>query len=167
MPSLLSASQGPLPGHREIGVLISDGLGRQKRLFDGGGRGDIRVWAGPSEPPTAVRMLVTSVALLGMMVPDAIAPGKGAMRSETSRGWPLATICLVSDAIAVGHFHLVARFGLEVIDNLLRRRAHGTHGQESNFALGMRAEPTAKHQRDAETSLKEYSSCVSWVDSWR
>src|SRR3989442_14922290 len=50
----------------------------------------------PFGTPTAVRMLATSVALLGKMVPEAIAPGKGAMISDTSRPWPLATILLVS-----------------------------------------------------------------------
>src|SRR4029077_19897278 len=50
----------------------------------------------PFGTPTAVRMLATTVALAWSMVPEAIAPGKGAMMSDTSSGWPLATVLLVS-----------------------------------------------------------------------
>src|SRR5438445_12229578 len=55
----------------------------------------------PLGTPTAVRMLATSVALLGMMVPEAIAAGKGAMMSDTSRGWALATVLLVCAPLAL------------------------------------------------------------------
>ena len=41
----------------------------------------------------AVRKFAIGVALLGMMVPEAIAPGKGAMIKDTSSAWPLATDC--------------------------------------------------------------------------
>jgi hypothetical protein len=43
IPSLLSASQGPSPCGREVGILVTDALGGEKRFLDSRGGGDIRV----------------------------------------------------------------------------------------------------------------------------
>src|SRR5258705_4547424 len=53
----------------------------------------------PFGTPTAVRMFATTVALPGTIVTEAIAPGNGAMISETSRPWPFATVLLVSEPL--------------------------------------------------------------------
>src|SRR5260370_20425146 len=95
MPSLFSASQGPSPAAVKGGSSYPMLFAASSAFLRAAGV-EISGLGRPLGTATAVRMLATEVALLGRMAPDATAPGKGAIRSETPSGWPLATIGLVS-----------------------------------------------------------------------
>ena len=110
----------------------------------------------PFGTATAVRMPATGVALLGMMLPEEIAPGKGAMMSDTSRGARLLGNRLPgSQTVHVGHFYLVICLGLEVRDDLIDRCPGGARRQESDLTLGARTDPTAKHKHESKNRCEQ------------
>src|SRR5439155_7504039 len=53
---------------------------------------------------TAIRKLAIGVALLGMTLPDAMAPKNGATASVTSRASPFVIVCLVLCPVQYGTF---------------------------------------------------------------
>ena len=94
-PELSQRLPRSLPGDREVGILISDPLRRQERFLDRSGRRDI--WPGPAFRHADSRENARNQSgAVGNDGPEAIAPGNGAMMIDTSSGWPLATVLLVS-----------------------------------------------------------------------
>src|ERR1700676_2461176 len=94
MPSLVTACQGPCP--EDAKSLSSHPTAFAWRSnFLTAAPVEISGLGAPFFTAMAVRRVAMGVALLGMIVSDAIAPGKGYWMIETSRAWPCATILLV------------------------------------------------------------------------
>ena len=95
MPSLLIASQGPCPATVKSGSSYPMDFAARRAFLTAAGV-EMSGLGAPFGTATPTRKFAIGVALPGMMVPEAIAPGKGAMMSDTSRGWPFATVCLAA-----------------------------------------------------------------------
>src|SRR4029077_9602309 len=135
-----------LPGGREVRILISDALRRQERFLDRSGRGNVKL--GPALWYTDS---CENARNHGRAAGDDGSRGdrsrEGRHDERHVKRLALGNRSSGARTVAVSHFYLAACFGLEVRHNLLGGRTHGTKRQKSNLTLGMRARPTAKHQR--------------------